>query len=163
MIEAFARAFPNNKDIELVIAGGGLKYANLKKQIRGLGVEERIRLLGVLSRAETAQEVQKADALICASNFETFGVPIIEAWACGKPVIGTDALGFLEYMNEELGYIVEHDNLPQMIDAMKNLYERREQFDPAYISEFAVSHFGEDAVANQLIALYKSVMGGETV
>ena len=163
MIEAFARAFPNNKDIELVIAGGGEKYANLKKQIRGLGVEERIRLLGVLSRAETAQEVQKADALICASNFETFGVPIIEAWACGKPVIGTDALGFLEYMNEELGYIVEHDNLPQMIDAMKNLYERREQFDPAYISEFAVSHFGEDAVANQLIALYKSVMGGETV
>lgn len=163
MINAFTNAFLANDSVELVIVGGGEKYVNLKKQIESLGMEKRIHLLGVLSRAETAKEIQKVDALICASNFETFGVPIIEAWACGKPVIGTDALGFLEHMNEKLGYIVEHDNQPQMADAMKSLYERRKQFDPVYISKFAVSHFGENVIANQLITLYKNIMGGETV
>lgn len=158
MIEAFARAFPNKNDIELVIVGGGEEYTNLKKQIKNLGMEKRICLLGVLSHAETAKEVQMAQALVCASNFETFGVPIIEAWACGKPVIGTDALGLLEYMDKNLGVIVKANSEEQMVEALKEIYEKRDTFNGKQISQFAFKHFGENVILQNLLDIYREVL-----
>lgn len=160
MINAFTKAFWGNNSVELLIIGDGEEYTNLKKQIENLGMKKSIRLLGVLSRAETAKEVQKSDALICASNLETFGVPVIEAWACGKPVIGTDALGFLEYMNKNLGIIVETNNQEQMIEAMKELYYKRNEFNGKQISDFAMKHFSETAIFAKLYNIYRNMIDG---
>ena len=154
MIAAFKKAYADKSNVTLKIVGGGEEHDKLLGQVKELGMEDRIVLTGVKTRAETAKEVAQCDALICASNFETFGVPVIEAWACGKPVIGTDALGFLEYMDERLGFIVESDNEAQMVDAMKMLYEKRTEFDGKWISEFAFEHFGEDAIYCELSKLY---------
>lgn len=158
MINAFTKSFCRNNSVELVIIGSGREYKNLKNQIKNLGMKKRIHLRGVLSRAETAKEVQKSDALICASNLETFGTPVIEAWACGKPVIGTDALGFLEYMNTGLGIIVEANNEEQMSEAMKELYDKRNEFDGEQISQFAFEKFGEYVISEYLIDIYNKTL-----
>lgn len=158
MINAFTKAFFGNDSVELVIVGDGEEYINLKKQIEKLGMKKRIHLRGVLSRAETAKQIQKSDALVCASNLETFGTPIIEAWACGKPVIGTDALGFLEYMNKSLGIIVKANDEEQMIEAMKELYDKRDIFDGKKISQFAFEQFGENAISKSLLSIYSEVL-----
>ncbi len=156
MISAFAKAYADKPNVTLRIVGGGEEYDNLIRQVKALHLEDRVVLTGVKTRAETAEEVAQCDALVCASNFETFGVPVIEAWACGKPIIGTDALGFLEYMDDRLGFIVKADDEDQMVEAMKELYDKRTEFDGKWISEFAFEHFGEDAVAKQLTAIYEN-------
>lgn len=157
MISAFAKAYADQPNVTLKIVGGGEEYDCLSKQIKECGLEDRVILTGVKSREETAKEVAQCDALICASNFETFGVPVIEAWACGKPVIGTDALGFLEYMDDRLGFIAAADDEDQMVSAMRQLYEKRDTFDGKWISAFAHENFGEDAVTAKICALYEQI------
>ncbi len=157
MISAFSKAYADNPNVTLKLVGGGEEYDRLSKQIKECKLEDRVILTGVKTREETAKEVAQCDALICASNFETFGVPVIEAWACGKPVIGTDALGFLEYMDDRLGCIVAANDEKQMIDAMRQLYDKRDTFDGTWISEFAFENFGEDAVIARICALYDQI------
>lgn len=111
-----------------------------------------------MSRGETAKVLSNSNALICYSSFETFGVPVIEAWACGKPVIGSDALGFLEYWNDNLGYIVKHDNLETLQRAMHQIYENKDSYNHAKIAEFAMNCFGEDAVYGKLINIYEKLV-----
>ena len=158
MINAFVKAFSVNDQVELNIVGGGDEYTKLQKQIAQLGRNKQIHLLGVKSRKETAKEVQKADALICASNLETFGVPVIEGWACGKPVICTDALGFIEYFDDSLGIIVNANNEKQMIKAMNQIYEKRYSYDGKKISDFALKNFSEDTVFDMIEKIYSRLI-----
>lgn len=158
MINAFANAFLLNDQVELNIVGGGEEFTKLQKQIDQLGRNKQIHLLGVRSRKETAKEIQKADALICASNLETFGVPVIEGWACGKPVICTDALGFLEYFDDSLGIIVKANNEKQMINAMNEIFEKRHSYDSKKISDFALKNFSEDAVFDMVEKIYRRLI-----
>ena len=57
--------------------------------INKLDIEKQVRLLGALSRAEVKDQMIQCDAFVLSSLFETFGVVIIEALACGKPVVAT--------------------------------------------------------------------------
>lgn len=158
MIDAFSIAFSQNDPVELNIVGAGQEYINLKKQIEKLNRTKQIHLLGVKNREETAEEIQKSDALICASNLETFGVPVIEAWACGKPVISSDAIGFLECFDEYLGIIVKADDKEQLVNAMIELFDKRYTFDEKKISDFANLHFSEKAVFCRLNSIYDSIV-----
>ncbi len=158
MINAFATVFSKDDQVELRIVGGGNEYENLNKQIEMMGRGHQIHLLGVKTREETAYEIQQSDALICASNLETFGVPIIEAWACGKPAIGTDALGFLEYMRDELGVIVKANDENQMQEGIKAVYQRRNEYRSKEISDYANRCFGEEAIFSKLDKIYKTVI-----
>lgn len=157
-INAFAKAFGDNKKVKLVIVGEGEEHDRLQKQIHNLDMAGRIYLLGVKNRAETAMELQKSDVLVCSSNLETFCVPIIEAWACGKPVITTDTVGVVEYVDRQLGIVVEANNEKQMIVAMKEMYSKYKSFDCGKIANFAIDHFGETTVSRQLIEIYNNVL-----
>lgn len=151
---AFARNFAGKESIHLTIVGSGDEKEKINKIVNDYNVCSQVHLLGTLSREETAKQISDSDALICYSRFETFGVPVIEAWACGKPVIGSDSLGVLEYWNDELGYIVQHDDIEALQQAMQQIYERKESYNHSKIAEFAKNHFGEKAVYEELMEVY---------
>ena len=155
IIKAFHQAFKEIQDVKLHIVGGGEEYCSLQILIKELGLERQVRLLGVKSRIETAEELQKSNALVCASRLETFGVPIIEAMACGKPVIGTDKLGFLEYMDTRFGYIVSSNDINQLSNAMVMIYKKRNQYVAQIIANYAQVSFGAKSIAKKLIQLYQ--------
>lgn len=152
---AFGRAFAGKKQVRLTIVGGGTDRQKIETEIAACHMEDQVRLMGTLSREETAKAVAQSDCLICFSRLETFGVPVIEAWACGKPVIASDALGFLEYWQNELGEIVSMHSPAELEDAMKKMYESREKYDSKFLSNFANHHFSEDAVCRQLMSVYE--------
>lgn len=154
-IEAYYKAFGNKNDhITLTIVGGGSEEKKLRQLISRYQLEKAVILTGSLNREETAEKVAQADALVCFSRLETFGVPVIEAWACGLPVIATDALCFLECWNEELGTIVSWTSVDEMAAAMKNLYENYDKYDSEQIAKFAKCQFSEDTVYMQLVDHY---------
>lgn len=154
-VTAFAEVFRDNKAVHLTIVGGGAEFKRIQARIEELGMQSQITMTGMLNREETATRVKQADALVCFSRLETFGVPVIEAWACGKPVIASDALGFLEYWQDGLGEIVDQHDVQALGGAMQRLYERRAQFDPVFISQFAEKNFNEAAVYQKLMCIYE--------
>ncbi|TPE68978.1 glycosyltransferase family 4 protein [Halalkalibacterium halodurans] len=154
VIDAFTKAFANNPKVRLTIVGGGPFYDQLKKQIDDSGMNDKISMLGFLSREETADVLRKSDAFVSGSVLETFGVPFIEAMACGKPVIGIENGPIDRYINETNGLLFQSGKINNLAESMIKLYENRELYDGKKISEDAKQLFSEEAVAKQLNKIF---------
>jgi glycosyltransferase involved in cell wall biosynthesis len=85
---------------DLLIAGEGPEDAALKALARRLGVAHRVRFLGALPHAELARIYGAADALVLASSREGWANVLLEAMACGTPVIATRVWGTPEAVTE---------------------------------------------------------------
>ena len=155
VINAFYKAFHNQNDVTLSIIGGGEEYNNLRKLIDSLGAADQIKLLGTLPRNKTAEMVSESDVLVCFSRLETFGVPVIEAWYCGIPVISSDAIGFAEYFNDDMGILISYKDEEKLVESMKEIYEQYSKYSKDNISNYSKSLFSEAAVCEKLIKLYK--------
>ena len=81
------------------------------------------RMIGI-SRTDSVQELVEiysaADVFLNASVEETFGLPTVEAMACGTPVIVYNATALPEVVNQECGYIVEPHDLETIVKILKD-------------------------------------------
>jgi alpha-1,6-mannosyltransferase len=73
---------------------------------------------------ELAQWLASADALVHAGTKETFGLVILEAMACGRPVVAARASAIPEFVDESVGMLAEPDSAESMAAAIAALYER---------------------------------------
>ena len=73
---------------------------------------------------ELAQWIASADALVHAGTKETFGLVILEAMACGRPVVAARASAIPELVDERVGMLAEPDSGASMAAAIAALYER---------------------------------------
>lgn len=81
-------------DFTFVIAGEGPDAPRLKRLAASLGLEERVRFLGNLDRDSTLLDCYSAaDVFVFASSTETQGLVLIEAMACGAPIVSTAVMG----------------------------------------------------------------------
>jgi len=73
---------------------------------------------------ELAGWIASADALVHAGTKETFGLVILEAMACGRPVVAARAGAFPELIDDSVGVLAEPQDPASMADAIAALYER---------------------------------------
>ena len=73
---------------------------------------------------ELARWLASADALVHAGTKETFGLVILEAMACGRPVVAARAGAFPEFIDESVGVLAEPYDAASMAEAIAALYER---------------------------------------
>ena len=123
LINAFSVAFKGNKNIHLVIGGDGPVRMALEALVQEKALTEQVTFLGSLTREQVRQEVSEADAFVLSSEYETFGVVVIEALALGKPVIATRCGGPESIVVPSVGYLVEKNSVHEMASAMQHLYE----------------------------------------
>ncbi|MCR9295292.1 MAG: glycosyltransferase [bacterium] len=114
-----------------VIAGEGVERANLERQIRSQGLEDRVRLLGFRHDAE--QLMQAADLIVHPSHAEGLSLVLIQAQMLGKPIVATAVggaaevlgLGKPEYCTPWVAKARDPENLAQQIEqALKALKDR---------------------------------------
>ncbi len=159
IIFAFDKLYHGRTDVTLTLIGGGQEYKKLKKLIKRLNAQNNIFLAGTKSREECAAAVASSDCLICYSKYETFGVPIIEAWACGIPVITPRHLGFLESdAGRRLGIAVDSADTESLCKAMDEIMDKQNSFEPEYISAYAANHFSEKAVYEKILSMYNNTL-----
>lgn len=157
LIEAFSKAFLGEKKIQLTIVGDGPERKKLQNKIENLGIQKQIHLTGYLASDKVAELMEQSDCFVSASVFETFGVPWVEAWCCGLPVIGMENGPIDDYFTPENSRKFIADNAESLQSAMMNIYKDRSKFNPKEISENAVSKFSAKAVAVQLEAIFNSL------
>ncbi len=88
IIDAFARVAAEHPDWQLRIYGRGEEKAALRARIEQLGLWNNVVLMGAVTPMEA--EWVKGSVAVCASDFEPFGMTIVEAMRCGLPVVSTD-------------------------------------------------------------------------
>lgn len=159
LIEAFSAAFKNDNNVFLNIFGDGPEYKNLKNKINMLGLNDQIKLMGLVDRSEIYETMLKSDCFILASEHETFGVAYIEALSSGLPVISTKCGGPEDYINKKNGVLVEVGNKYELINSMKFMRENsRSVFDSNEIKKETIEKFSSDKIALRLINLYEQLI-----
>lgn len=86
-VHELIRALKRTK-LDLHVVGAGPELSRLKELSKSLGVKERVRFLGTLPEQELVREYRNCSFFASASKWEGFGMPFLEANACGKAVIG---------------------------------------------------------------------------
>lgn len=115
-------AFPNAR---LLIAGEGNLRRRLETQIRALGLEDQVTLLG--HRDDAPRVVRAADVYVSSSWSEGLGTSILEALACEVPVVATMAGGAAEMvLPGETGYLVPCRDAEALGDAIVMSLRHRE-------------------------------------
>lgn len=121
LIDAFA-ALSDNSDYELWLAGptDNTYTPRLKQQAEILGLSQRIKFLDYVSATELPEVINRAIALVFPSLWEGFGFPVLEAIACGTPVI-TSNLSSLPEVAGDAAIFINPYNVAEITAAMKTL------------------------------------------
>lgn len=158
LIEAFSKAFSDKKNVYLNIVGDGPLYKELKIKIEKLDMEDRIIMHGFLKREKTAEMLKETDAYVSASIIETFGVPFIEAMACGKPVIGIKDSAINSYINNTNGILFNKDDLNDLTNSLIKLYKNRNNYNGKNISNKTMEIFGEKTITTKIVDIYNELL-----
>ena len=115
--KSFAKTYP------LVIVGArGWKQQDFMKELMPLINDGRARLLGYIPSADLPFLYSAANVLIYPSIYEGFGLPPLEAMACGTPVITTNRSSIPEVV-ADAGFMVETGDIPATVFAIRTLCE----------------------------------------
>ena len=108
--------------VTLLIAGSGSEERALKSLASRLNVSERVYWAGVVPQADLKWWYSAADALTLCSSREGWANVLLEAMACGTPVIATDIWGTSEVVSTEAaGRLMEHRDARALADAWYDL------------------------------------------
>ncbi|MBG1244849.1 glycosyltransferase family 4 protein [Nostoc sp. NZL] len=119
LIAAFA-ALPNSKDYELWLVGpSDSRYTpTLKAEVAELGITNRVKFLDYVPYGELPKIINEAIALVFPSLWEGFGLPVLEAMACGTPVI-TSNLSSLPEVAGDAAILINPYNTGEITEAMQ--------------------------------------------
>lgn len=111
-------------DVKLLIAGQGCEYKNLHKLAQEIGVEHRVQFLGAVPHGELKRYYGAVDMLVLASSREGWANVLLEAMACGTPVVATNIWGTPEVVaSADAGVLVEHRTAKDVAEGVKRLYD----------------------------------------
>jgi len=121
LIDAFA-ALPSNIDCELWIAGPTDQRFTpiLQEQAIQLGVNNQVKFLNYVTYEQLPIIINQAIALVFPSLWEGFGLPVLEAMACGTPVI-TSNLSALPEVAGNAAILVNPYNTGEITEAMQTI------------------------------------------
>jgi len=121
LISAFA-GLPNASDYELWLAGTpDPRYTpQLKTQVAELGLTNRVKFLDYVAFEDLPRLINQAIALVFPSLWEGFGLPVLEAMACGTPVIASNVSSLPEVVGKA-GLLINLDKTGDLAAAMNSV------------------------------------------
>lgn len=157
LIKAFSMRFKNEK-VRLVIGGDGSQREWLESIAKSEGIENQVTFTGALSREEVASWMNKCDAFVLPSRYETFGVVYIEALASGKPVIGTFNGGAEDIVTKDVGILVNIDNIKELSDAMDYIRKNNKEYQHDKLRKYCTEKFSANVIIKKIINVYKELI-----
>ena len=144
-------------EYDLVLVGDGEQRGELQTQIDQLGLSDRVTLLGELPHSDLPGYFAAADALLLPSSREGLANVLLEAMACGCPVIATHVGGTPEVVTEPAaGIMLSERSAAALVNGVKQLFS---QLPNRSETRQHASQFGWQATTDGLLELFRSVAG----
>lgn len=161
LLDAVATLAADYPELCLRIVGDGIQMSALRTRADQAGIADRVEFVGTLSGERLADEYRMADLFVLPSLREGFGVVLVEALACGTPVVATDSGGPSDIVDTSaLGEIVDVGDAGALAQGVRAALERIDRFDPAAISQTVRDRYSHEAVGARLARLYEEVAAG---
>lgn len=164
LIKAFAQLQARKREpAMLVFAGGeGWLYEETRRMVTELQLESKVRFLGRVSDLELAALYSMADVFAFPSFFEGFGIPPLEAMACGAPVITSNISSLLEVAGDAAILIDPHDT-DALAHAITRLLEDEQlQEDLRQKGYQQVQRYTWSIAAYKMLSVYHKLANGIT-
>jgi len=150
ILRAFAIVQKHNPEAVLQVAGDG----HARREMEALGREmlpvESVAFHGLLSKPELAELMRRSRGFIFPSEFETFGCVLMEAMACGCPVLTTRVGGIPAVVRDGEGLFVEVGDIEAIAEGMLRLLDGTHGIDTEWVSRDSQDRFSREAVGRVL-------------
>lgn len=157
LIKAFTKISKYKDNVELIIAGEGELKEKLTHLIDTLDLNDKVKLIGLISREEVINQLDNCDVFVLPSHYETFGVVLIEALSRGIPVVSTYCGGPECIVNDSNGILVQPKNVDELAQAMLKMYHEYDNYNKEQLRESVINLYGKEAFYKRIMEIYKSV------
>jgi len=106
-------------DIVLKFVGDGQKMGMLQKKVKTLHLGKEVEFWGKLDHKYTIANIKMSDVLVLPSLKDTFGIVVVEAMACGVPVVAYDCAGPREIITEDVGLLAKPRDVEDLANKIK--------------------------------------------
>jgi glycosyltransferase involved in cell wall biosynthesis len=145
-------------DFALDLVGDGPHREEYEELARRLGIEDRVVFHGASLQAEVVRLMRGADVLVMPSLTENLPLAIIEAMACGLPVVASRVGGIPEMVDDQTGVLVPPADAAALAGALVELLSRRGDYSSELIAELARSRWSLPVVGEMWSELYRGVL-----
>lgn len=143
------------EDTALVLAGDGELFDEMTALAKDLGLEN-VFFVHNQPHEKLRKLYSAADLSLLTSRKEPFGLVIIEAMACGAPVVGSDDGGAVDIITPDVGLLFESEN-PEDLAAKVNMVLNGEaSFERDVVARYAKANFSQDESIGQLVNIYEN-------
>lgn len=158
LVAAFAKTGLANYGCKVTIVGEGNQRTELQRQINKLGLEDSVSLVGQKNKNEIIAIMEQSNLFVHPSRGENFSVAILEGLASGLPVIATLCGGASQCINENNGLLVPIDDINQISEAIKYMYEHIDEYDNSRISNDCLSKYSSMSIGKQIEGILNEVV-----
>lgn len=161
LVEAFGRLPQPVRDAyDLVLVGDFRRRPELRERAAFLGVEKQTRFPGVVDDDQLIELYRQAALFVFPSRYEGFGLPVLEAMACGCPVISSNASSLPE-VTGDAALLVDPLDADGLVKAMQRVLSDQDLSRELRARGPArAEQFSWDRTAREMVAVYKKVVGG---
>jgi glycosyltransferase involved in cell wall biosynthesis len=156
LLEAFSKVHQELEGARLHFVGEGKDRQRLQHLIKEYGLGEKVFLSGNLNKKDIIRKIDSARVVVSASEKETFGLTLAEAFLRGKPVISAKSGGPEELINPTNGLLCEKNDLNDMVKCLKQMYHDYKNYSADQIRKEAQSKFSEGVIIPLMISNYKA-------
>lgn len=160
MLRTIAILASQRNDFECWFIGDGDTAPHIE-YAKKLGIYNSIAFFdGTKTTAEVATIMKDADGFFMFSNYENLPCVIVEALACGLPVLSSDVGGISEHINASNGLLVKAGDEKALLNAFNNLIDnlKEKKYKPEDLRGYAVKHFSYKEVSKKFHEIYTAVL-----
>jgi glycosyltransferase involved in cell wall biosynthesis len=143
-------------NLHSLIIGEGTNFNKLQKLINDLGLEDNIKLLGMVHHQEINTWINASDFVALTSFSEGSPTVMYETLACGKPFLGSAVGGIPEIINhDDYGFVFDPYNLSDFVEKTKKMIEKK--WDHEKILAYG-SQFSQNKISEAILTVYTKLL-----
>ena len=157
LLEALSLLKTVRTDFFLDIVGDGKIRKELEATAEALELNDFVKFHGMKPKPQVVEYMSQCDFLVLPSLFETFGCVIIEAMACGRPVVATNIGGPDEIVTDRTGILVPPANAEALRNGIDYMLDNYHTYSATELANYVAERFSPIVIAQKLDHIYQDI------
>jgi glycosyltransferase involved in cell wall biosynthesis len=166
LLEAMEIVVVQRPHAHLVLVGGALyrdgerQLQELKARVADSPLRGRVEFTGPQPPTTVARHMAESALLVLPSRLESFGAVLVEAMACGTPVVSTYSGGPEDIVTADNGHLVPIDDPASLAVAMLDVLDNAARYRAEDLRDYVLRRFTWSTIADRLTTMYRAVLDG---
>ncbi len=163
LLQAMALVRRKRDDVQLTLIGGGETTGTaggFLRQAEALGLQDCVEFLDELPWFQISNHMSAADVFVLPSLYESFGLVLVEAMACGLPLVATRCGGPNTIVEEGIGVLVGVDDVEDLARGIEEVLKSYSTYDRQAIRQRAKEKYDYRQIAARIHRVYEAVLRG---